>query len=78
MVKFENHANGRYYYLSTERDLLDENVLVVIRGSRNCRVVRRVQFGSRDDCLAEIERISKIRVRRGYSLVECSETSQRD
>lgn len=58
--------------------MLDDYVLVVVRGGRNSRVVRRVQCGAGDSIRAEIEKITKIRLRRGYSLVECSETSQRD
>lgn len=78
MIKFENRSNGRYYYLKTEKDMLDEYVLVVVRGGYRHRVVRRVGFGSLDACQKEIERISRIRINRGYSLVEYNETSQRN
>lgn len=69
MIKFENVANGRYYYLITDKDMLNALVLTIIRGGRHARRVHHHVY----DCVSElskaIERISKIRLRHGYTLV---------
>jgi hypothetical protein len=69
MIKFENQQNGRYYYMTVQKDMLDEMVLVVIRGGVRSRVIRRLRCGEGDTIRAEIEKITKKRLKRGYSLV---------
>lgn len=69
MMMFENHANGRYYCLMIERDLLDDCVLVVIRGGLLARVTRRVCHGSPAECQKKMQKMCKRRISRGYSLV---------
>lgn len=70
MIKFENQSNGRYYYLSIEKDLFDDYVLCVLRGGRNHR--RNVRQFINLDCKEidkEIEKLSKRRLQRGYTLI---------
>lgn len=69
MIKFENQQNGRYYYLSVHKDLLNDWVLSVIRGGRHSRVVRHFGYGCRMALQKELDRLSKRRIKRGYTLV---------
>ncbi len=70
MIKFENHLNGRYYYLYLHKDLFDDLVLTVVRGGKFNRIVRNHYFRCKKRALQEIERISRIREKRGYRLVQ--------
>ena len=69
MIKFENKENGRYYYLSINRDLLNEFVLTIARGGRNIHLVRHLGYACIGTIHKEIERLSKRRLKRGYTLV---------
>jgi len=69
MIKFENKNNGRYFYLYIARDMFDDLVLTVIRGGRNARVLRNYRSGDLPVLEGEIARISKQRIKRGYTLV---------
>lgn len=70
MIKFENKENGRFYYLSVKKDLFDEWVLVIFRGGANSRVVRTFGFNCLYSIQNEINRIAKIRLKRGYTLID--------
>lgn len=70
MIKFENKTNGRFYYLVSNTDILNDLVLTVIRGGIHSRVVRHYGFNNRIAIQKEIDRITRIRIRRGYTLVE--------
>ncbi len=71
MIKFENQTNGRYYYLLVETDLFDSNVLVVIRGGNLFNVrPARLLAGSIEAINRKIQEITRIRLRRGYTIVE--------
>lgn len=70
MLKFENQSNGRYYYLYVETDLFGDTVLGVIRGGkRNNIKPLRLLSGKEEAIQREITRITKIRLSRGYTLV---------
>lgn len=69
MIKFENEQNGRFYYLKEQKDITGELVLVCIRGGRNVSLTRTVGRGSPAVIQAEIARLTKRRIRRGYTLV---------
>ena len=69
MIKFENKENGRFYYLNVKKDLFDEWVLVVIRGGRYTSLVRTYGFNCLYSIQNEINRITHIRIKRGYTLV---------
>ncbi len=70
MIKFENESNGRYYYIMIEKDLFDDHILCVLRGGRNHRrIVRQFVHADREEIYREIQRITKIRISRGYTLV---------
>lgn len=73
MLKFENTENGRFYYLSIQKDLLNDLVLCVnFGGSHSGRAIsyhRIIHAGSREDIQREIIRLSKKRLRRGYELI---------
>jgi hypothetical protein len=69
MIKFENKSNGRFYYIAIERDLFDELGILVIRGGNRTSVRRFIYLGEQTLCQTEIERISKIRLARGYTLI---------
>lgn len=75
MIKFENHSNGRYYYIYTERDLLGDDIVYVIRGGLHRRgILKRIviqldvqeKSSSTDKIIAQI---TKTRLKRGYTLV---------
>lgn len=70
MIKFENVNTLRYFYLITHKDLFDQWVLTIIRGGRHHRVVRHFGFNCRTAIKKEIEKISKRRIQRGYTLVQ--------
>jgi hypothetical protein len=70
MIKFENKENGRYYYLSIERDLFDDYILCVLRGGRHHRrIVRQFVHVDNQAIQKEIQRLSRLRLQRGYTLV---------
>ena len=69
MLKFENKSNGRFYYLEVERDMINDFVLTIIRGGKRVRVVRHRGFDSANHLNAEITRLTKRRLKRGYELV---------
>lgn len=69
MIKFENPLNGRYYYIILQKDMLEHDVLTIIRGGKRSRVVRHFGFNSINKIQDEIQRLIKIRVKRGYRLV---------
>jgi len=70
MIKFENKENGRYYYLMIERDLFDDFVLRIIRGGIYARrSICQYKALSEDAIEKEIQRLSRIRLQRGYTLV---------
>jgi len=70
MLKFYNQTNGRYYYMSIERDLFDDYVLNVVRGG----ISKRIHYNpfvhqDVEKVHGEIARLSRIRLQRGYTLV---------
>lgn len=70
MIKFENKNNGRYYYLIIEKDLFDDFILCVLRGGRNHRrIIRQFVHPDHEEINREIQRITRIRLKRGYTLV---------
>lgn len=70
MIKFENIQNKRYYYLIKNQDILNAWVLTIIRGGTQTRVVRHYGYDCCETIDKEIVRISKIRLRRGYTIVQ--------
>lgn len=71
MIKFENKTNGRYYYLDVETDIFGDNMLSVTRGGRFNRGINyAVLAGSLDAIHHKIQEITKIRLNRGYTLVD--------
>lgn len=70
MLKFENPSNGRYYYIQVGTDILNDMCVTIIRGGKNYRVVRHFGFNSFDKIQSEINRLTKIRVRRGYKVID--------
>ncbi len=69
MVKFENKSNGRFYYLLVHKDMLNEWVLTIIRGGIHSRCVRHFGYHCRIRIEKEIQRISKKRLKNGYTLM---------
>lgn len=72
MIKFENKTNGRFYYMYSETDLFNELVFCIIRGGKDSCIKRTYGYNSEINIRREINRISKVRIKRGYSLVENS------
>lgn len=70
MIKFENTITKRYYYLLAEKDLFDAYILIIMRGSRHRNIRLSLCFNSPDARQNEIDRLSKRRIRRGYTLVQ--------
>lgn len=69
MIKFENKTNGRFYYIFVSKDLLNDLVIRITFGGCNVSRNRIIFCGSRKDIEKEIERITKRRLSRGYSIV---------
>lgn len=69
MIKFENKDNGRFYYLSLQKDILNDLVLTIIRGGKHSRIVRNIGYSSLETITDEIHRLTKRRLKRGYTLV---------
>jgi hypothetical protein len=69
MIKFENKTNGRFYYLSLQKDILNDLVLTIIRGGRNSQRVLNVNYNCLDAITNELQRLIKRRLKRGYTLV---------
>lgn len=70
MIKFENELNGRYYYLLMEKDFFNDFVLTIIRGGKYSRVVRHYGYNCLSDIIREIKKITLIRIKRGYRVIE--------
>lgn len=68
MIKFENKSNGRFYYIEVKKDLFDELVIHITRGGRNHSVNYLIYCDNPCSCRSQIDRIKKIRLRRGYTL----------
>jgi hypothetical protein len=69
MIKFKNKITGRYYYLLAQRDMFNGYVLTIVRGGCHTNVVKRMGFDSSLAIQNEIDRLSKRRLQRGYSLI---------
>ena len=52
-----------------ENDITNKFLLSIIRGGRHTRVVRSILYDCPLAIRSEIDRLSKRRIRRGYSLV---------
>ena len=65
MIKYER-ADGRYYYMSEQRDMTGDTVLVVVRGGHGVRVSR--VYGFADTAMREkrIKTLAKRRESHGY------------
>lgn len=70
MIKLENKTNGRFYYLITQRDLFNDLVLTVVRGGRGRNVIRSYGYNCQSRIEKKIRELTRIRLRRGYSLIE--------
>jgi hypothetical protein len=69
MLKFENSSNGRFYYLTVQKDMTGADVLVVVRGGSSVRVTRTYGFDSPQARDQKFKEIVQRRIRNGYSLV---------
>jgi len=69
MIKFENKNNGRFYYVYVSQDMLNDLVIRIVFGGVGVSRDRIIFCGNRKDIQKEIERITKRRLSRGYSIV---------
>lgn len=69
MLKFENKENGRFFYIQSHTDLIDQYVLTITRGGAAITVIRHLGFECNETRDREIRRITKRRLKRGYTLV---------
>lgn len=69
MLRFENHANGRFYYIYSKKDLLNDYVLLINRGGRGRGVVILRGYPTAREREAALAEIARRRIRNGYSLV---------
>lgn len=69
MIKFENKENGRFYYMRIEKDLFNDTVICVIRGGAHISVSRLIFCDGEMGARKEIDRLSRVRLQRGYTLV---------
>ena len=69
MIKFERN-DGRFYYMQVEKDLFNDLVLTVIRGGRHSSVRRSACVGHVQYIMAELVKLCKRRMQRGYCLIE--------
>jgi hypothetical protein len=70
ILKFENSDNGRYYYIIKEKDFFNHDILTIIRGGRRHRIMRHYGYNCEIHIQREIKRLSKLRIRHGYVLVQ--------
>lgn len=70
MIKFENSTNGRFYYIDVKKDLFGDLCIHITRGGLNSSVSRLIFCDNGRMVREEIRRISKLRVQRGYTLIE--------
>ena len=70
MLKFENKSNGRYYYIFVDKDMLDDIVLRIVYGGRYINRTRTILCSNRNLIQREIDRLSRKRLKRGYTLVQ--------
>lgn len=66
MLKFENPTNKRYYYISPQRDLLNDNIIIIYRGSPTKRITTSIYVGDNVNSKNELNKIIKRRLSRGY------------
>lgn len=69
MIKLENAENGRYYYLEITEDLFNDHTLIIHRGGNNYHTRINRVFASLDNLIGEMNRLMKVRLRRGYELI---------
>lgn len=69
MIKFENKANGRFYYVEVKRDLLGDLVININRGGSSYAIQRIVFCGDARSIRAKIREIIQRRTAKGYCLV---------
>lgn len=69
MIKFENPNNGRFYYLTINKDMLNECVLRIVYGGKHSSRTRAILCDNRNAICNEIDRLSKKRIARGYVLI---------
>lgn len=69
MVKLENKLNGRYYYLLIQKDMFGDT-LIIYRGGINHHRICHLAFDSLDKLHYKLERLVKLRQKRGYILVK--------
>ncbi len=70
MLKFENKSNGRYYYISSSKDLFGDISIKVMRGSKSKNILKTIGCRSKKEAFHEIHKIIKRRIQRGYTLLE--------
>jgi hypothetical protein len=69
MMKLERD-DGRFYYIYISKDMIDDNVLFVLRGGRNVSILHRVCTGSMATLLGVREKLYKRRLRNRYNIVQ--------
>jgi len=70
MLKLENKANGRYYYIYIQKDLFNAICLHIIRGGRHRNVHRLLFCASILEAHKTVERLMLIRLKHGYTLID--------
>ncbi len=68
MLRFENKSNGRFYYMDIKNEY-NQFVIRITRGGRHVCIVRDIVLDGASSMAKEINRLTKRRVKRGYSLV---------
>ncbi len=69
MIKLENSTNGRWYYIYIRSDMLNANVLTVLRGGSGRSVLRHYGYGCVVTLQAAVDRLVNRRIRHGYLVV---------
>lgn len=69
MLKFENCSNGRFYYIDARHDLFGDLILHIVRGGTGVSVINILFVGNENNMRKQIDRLSRLRLRRGYTLV---------
>lgn len=68
MIKFER-ADGRWFYVSVEKDMFDD-VVVVRRGGSGRSVCRRYACGTISGIVSYVSKVTRKRLQRGYIIVQ--------
>lgn len=70
MIKFFNEINKRYYFISVQKDLFDDWVLLVYRGGGRNHLIRTYGYANRSLLDERLNEMINKRIKRGYKIIQ--------